>query len=66
MIIEILLKQVRKEKGLSIEELSKRSNVSIAHISDIENKNKKPGFIVMLKFAKALKVDINDLYKIHL
>ena len=42
MYIEYLIKKVRKEKGVSLRELSKRANVSLGHLSDIENGIKEP------------------------
>ena len=64
MHIEILLKQIRQEKGMTLTKLSERSGVSTSHISDIENNYKMPSLIVMVKLAKALDVGITDLYKV--
>ena len=44
MRIEILLKQIRQDKGITLKKLSEKSGVSTSHISDIEKnfqKNKK-------------------------
>ena len=64
MHIEILLKQVRQDKGMTLKKLSERSGVSTSHISDIENNFKMPSLIVVVKLAKALDVGVTDLYKV--
>lgn len=38
---------------------------SSTHINDVENNLKEPGISIMVRIAYALKIDINDLYKIH-
>lgn len=64
MHIEILLKQIRQDKGMTLKKLSERSGVSTSHISDIENSFKMPSLIVVVKLAKALDVGVTDLYKV--
>ena len=64
MHIEILLKQVREEKNVTIKKLAEKSGVSKSHISDIENNYKMPSLVVMVKIAKALDVSIIELYKV--
>lgn len=64
MHIEILLKQVRQDKGVTLTKLSEKSGVSTSHISDIEKNFKMPSLIVMVKLAKALDVSITELYKV--
>ena len=64
MHIEILLKQVREEKNVTIKKLAEKSGVSKSHISDIEKNYKMPSLIVMVKIAKALDVSVTDLYKV--
>ena len=64
MSIEILLKQVRQEKNMTWSMLSKKSGVSRTHINDIENNLKSPSLFVMVRLAKALDVEVTELYKI--
>ncbi|MBO5004614.1 MAG: helix-turn-helix transcriptional regulator [Clostridia bacterium] len=64
MQIEILLKQIRHEKKVTLTKLSDRSGVSVSHISDIENNYKMPSLLVSVKLAKALDVEITELYKV--
>ena len=54
MHIEILLKQIREEKNVSLKKLAEKSGVSKSHISDIENNYKMPSLIVTVKIAKAI------------
>lgn len=53
-----LLKELRKEKGLSHEKLAKQSQVTRAAISHIENGNRKPSLLVCLRIADALGVSL--------
>lgn len=64
MQIEILLKQIRQEKKVTLTKLSDRSGVSVSHISDIEKNYKMPSLLVSVKLAKALDIEITELYKV--
>ena len=65
MHIEILIREVRRQKGMTISGLSRKSGVSAAHLSDIEKDFKSPSLLVMVRIAKALDVDITDLYRVR-
>ena len=56
MNVEILLKQVRQNKNITLNRLSERSGISTTHINDIENNIKSPSLYVMVRLAKALEV----------
>lgn len=64
MYVEILLKQVRQRKNVTLNRLSEKSGISTTHINDIENNIKGPSLLVMIQLAKALDVDITELYKV--
>ncbi len=64
MHIEYLIKEVRLKKNMTIRELHKKADVSVGHLSDIENGLKEPSFFVMVRIAKALDVPLSNLYKI--
>jgi len=64
MHIEILVKEVRETKNIPLNRLSYKSGVSVSHINDIENNLKMPSLLVMVKLAKALGVEITELYKV--
>ncbi len=65
MHIEILLKQVRQKKNITLNRLSEKSGVSTTHINDIENNVKSPSLLVMVRLSKALDVEITELYKVQ-
>ena len=65
MKIEILLKSIRINKKITLDKLSQMTGISSTHINDVENSLTEPGISIMVRIAYALKVDINDLYKIH-
>lgn len=62
--IELLIKDIRKEKGITLEQLSKATGVSTSHINDIENNKKEPSLSIAVLLAKTLKVDIKELYRV--
>ena len=64
MKIEILIKQVRQEKYMTLETLAKLSGISKGHLSKIEREERDPKLSTIIQIAMALKVDVSDLYKI--
>ena len=62
MRIEILVKELRKNNNLTLEQLAERTGVSKSHINDIENGLKEPGLSVLVRLAKALDVQVTELY----
>ena len=64
MYVEILIKEVRQKKKVTLNKLSEKSGISTTHINDIENNIKGPSLVVMIQLAKALDVDITELYKV--
>ncbi len=64
MHVEILLKQVRQKKQVTLNKLSEKSGISKTHINDIENNIKSPSLLVAIRLAKALDVEITELYKV--
>ena len=65
MHVEILLKEKRKERNLTLAQLSDRTGISTTHINDIENNIKEPSISMMVRIAKALELKIEDLYKVR-
>ena len=57
------LKELRKEKGLSQEELSEASGLHRTYISDIERGERNVSLKNIEKIAKALGVDMKELIK---
>lgn len=64
MHIQILLKQVRAQKNMTLAKLSDKTGISTTHINDIENNLKEPSLSMMVRLAKGLDVNINELYKV--
>lgn len=64
MKIEILIKKVRLEKNMTLETLANLSGISKGHLSKIERQERDPKLSTILQIALALKVDIEELYKI--
>ncbi len=56
MKVEILVKDIRRERNISLKKLSNKSGISTTHINDIENNIKSPSLYVMVRLAKALEV----------
>lgn len=64
MKIEILVKKVRLEKNMTLETLAKLSGISKGHLSKIERQERDPKLSTIIQIALALKVDIEELYKV--
>lgn len=61
----MLIRQIREQKNMSLDELSKKSNISKAHLSYIERNEKEPSISVLVKIAKSLDVEITELYRVE-
>ena len=57
------LKDLRKSKGMSIAELSEKSNVSTGLISQIERNLVVPSVVNLYRIAQALDTDINYFFE---
>ncbi len=64
MHVEILLKEVRKRKNISLEQLAKMTGISISHLSYIERQEKEPSISMLCRISIALKVDIKELFRV--
>lgn len=65
MRIEMRIREVRESKGISLSRLSEMTLISKSHLSNVEREEKEPSFSIMVRIALALKVQIEELYKIH-
>ena len=59
-VVDLLI-DIRKSKKMSIYELSNLCSLSDGGILRIENKQRKPSFISLLKIAEGLKVKLSDI-----
>lgn len=66
MKIEMLLKEIRKKKGYSLEQLSKMTGISRSHLNYIEKNEKEPSLTMAVRIAQVLNIDIKELYRIVL
>lgn len=57
------IKERRREKNITVQELSLRANVSKGLISQIENSRTIPSLIVLIDIIKALEIDLNSFFK---
>ncbi|NYE56432.1 helix-turn-helix domain-containing protein [Carboxydothermus ferrireducens] len=51
------IRELREERGLTLNELSKKAGLSISYLSEIERGSKKPSLKTIDKIAKALNVN---------
>lgn len=56
------LKEVRSEKGLTQEELSHRSDITLSQIARIETARINPTVSTIFKIARGLKVSPKELF----
>lgn len=57
------IRYLRKQKGLSIEDLALESNVNKNYLSDVERGMRNPTVVVVERIASALEVDLSTLFK---
>ena len=56
------LKILRISKKMELKEVSEKSGISIAELSNIENDKNKPQIATIQKLSKAFDYDYNQLY----
>ena len=56
------IKQIRSQKGITVLELAKKTDVSKGLISQIENNRTIPSLLVLMKIIGALNVDLNEFF----
>ena len=61
--ISIRIKDKRREKNITVQELASRANVSKGLISQIENSRTIPSLVVLVDIIKALEIDMNVFFK---
>jgi transcriptional regulator with XRE-family HTH domain len=57
------IKEKRREKNITVQELATRANVSKGLISQIENSRTIPSLMVLIDIIKSLEIDLNDFFK---
>jgi len=61
-MVDILVKQVRWDKKMTLKQLSKLSGVSSSSINNIENGIKVPRIDTLCYIARGLGVPVTDLF----
>ena len=61
MNIGIVIKEVRKQKGLTQQDLSEHSNLSARTIQRIENNEVEPSFYSLKSIGEILKIDLQAI-----
>jgi transcriptional regulator with XRE-family HTH domain len=57
------IKERRREKNITVQELATNANVSKGLISQIENSRTIPSLMVLIDIIKALDIDLNEFFK---
>ncbi|HEY4288663.1 MAG TPA: XRE family transcriptional regulator [Puia sp.] len=57
------IKERRKNKGMTVQELAEKASVSKGMISRIENNRVVPSLIVLIDIIRSLEIDLNDFFK---
>ncbi|MCD8740357.1 XRE family transcriptional regulator [Mucilaginibacter roseus] len=57
------IKERRREKNITVQDLATKANVSKGLISQIENSRTIPSLIVLIDIIKALDIDLNVFFK---
>jgi len=62
MLIGDNIRRIAEKKGMTIYQVMKKSNISIAYMYDLaNNKQKNPSLDILKKIARALDVSIEEL-----
>jgi transcriptional regulator with XRE-family HTH domain len=57
------IKEKRREKNITVQELANRASVSKGLISQIENSRTIPSLIVLIDIIRSLDIDLNEFFK---
>ena len=55
------IKKLREDKGLSIVKLADKADIGHATVEKLESGKMNPSYIILLKLAEALEVDLNTI-----
>ncbi|WP_276500829.1 helix-turn-helix domain-containing protein [Terrimonas pollutisoli] len=65
MLIQISnkIKEIRKQKNITVQELATKAEVSKGLISQIENNRTVPSLPVLMSIVQSLNIDLNEFFK---
>lgn len=66
MTIKFNLYKIRKDKKLTLTDLSNICNISVSQLSEIENNNADPKLSTLILISNALNVTPNELYTYYI
>ena len=61
--VSINIQRIRREKGLSQEDVAHRAEIHQTYLSGVEGAKRNPSIGVLERIAKALNVDILEFFK---
>lgn len=56
------LKEIRKDRNLTQEQLAKQANISVRTIANYESGKREPNVEILFKICNALNIEIHDLF----
>lgn len=65
MRVGLNVRDLRRGRDLTQEEVAHRADVNQTYLSDVERGKRNPSILVLSRIAAALSVDIEDLVKIR-
>ena len=57
------IRYLRKQKGMSIEDLALEAGINRNYLSDLERGVRNPTVVVLEKIAKSLSINLSTLFK---
>ncbi len=64
LVLGMILREARIKNNLTLEALSKLTNISISELSNLENGNiKKPSSVFLYRLSNILNLDYNEMLK---
>ncbi|MDW3182654.1 MAG: helix-turn-helix transcriptional regulator [Roseobacter sp.] len=57
------IQRIRREKELSQEDVAHRANIHQTYLSGVETGKRNPSILVVERIAKALGVDVSEIFK---
>lgn len=57
------LKEIRKDKNITLQELAEKAGITKSMLSQVENSRTIPSLNVLFNLIKGLEIDLNDFFK---
>ena len=57
------IRYLRTQKGLSIEALALEAEINRNYLGDLERGTRNPTLVILNKIAKALEIDLSELFE---